>query len=251
MEFQRVSDIKRKEYILTRLSKHVPQGSSVLDFGCGNGIITNSIARFGFNATGIDNSPEAISTASAFFESPNCHFAVLAPYDFKPVADEYEAIVLSEVLEHLVAPQQLLQQLFIALKNDGILVVTVPNGLGPRELLVTRPVQALTRIKFLEKILMRIKQLLGYSGKTIQSDAHDLRHRQFFTVASLELLASASGFTIVEWEKSNFIEQVFPFSLVFNRSQKLQRLDCNIASKLPLQFTSAFMTVWKKKTMQL
>jgi 2-polyprenyl-3-methyl-5-hydroxy-6-metoxy-1,4-benzoquinol methylase len=58
------------------------------------------------------------------------------------IAEEkkYDAIICSEVLEHLNKPGDLLNTISQSLTNTGVLIVTVPNGMGPRELFVTKPV---------------------------------------------------------------------------------------------------------------
>ena len=164
------------------------------------------------------------------------------------VADsqQYEAIICSEVLEHLHQPDNLLKVLRQILKENGILIVTVPNGMGGRELFVTKPVQAIMKnFPLCRKWLSSFKSLLGYKGTTVQSDADDLSHVQFFTIESLSALASKGGFKIKYWGKSNFIEDVFPFSLLTKRIRKLQQLDCNLAEWLPLKMTGGFFTVWQ------
>jgi hypothetical protein len=86
--------------------------------------------------------------------------------------------------------------------------------------------------------------VLGYKGTTVQSDADDLSHVQFFTVKTLSDLACNAGFKISYWGKSNFIEDVFPLSLLTKRVQKLQKFDCDLAERLPLRLTGGFFTVW-------
>ena len=88
---------------------------------------------------------------------------------------------------------------------------------------------------------------MGYRGTTVQSSADDLSHVQFFSADSLKRLAAKNDFEIIEMGKTNFIEQVFPYSLITRRSVTLQRLDCALADRLPAAFASGFMTVWKKK----
>ena len=40
---------------------------------------------------------------------------------------EYDVIFATEVLEHLVAPRQILENLLLMLKKDGLLIVSLPN----------------------------------------------------------------------------------------------------------------------------
>lgn len=247
MEFERIADKKRLDFIRQSLLENVPPNSVILDVGCGNGIITAAIGKMGFFVTGIDSSEESIHVARSRNKLPNVNFFVDTAVDFPTNPQKYDAIICSEVLEHLHNPSGLLSALRSSLKDAGILVVTVPNGRGPRELLVTKPVQYLQRKNNVAwRILSSGKQMLGYRGITVQSSATDLRHIQFFTYAALQKLAESAGFVITSFKKSNFIEQVFPFSILFKRSTTLQRFDCWLADRLPAALTSGFMTVWRK-----
>jgi SAM-dependent methyltransferase len=201
----------------------------------------------GYQVTGIDSSSKTIEAARSNNLHPNVIFKVVEAGTLQPEPSAYAAIICSEVLEHLSNPRELLSVLHRSLKDDGILIVTVPNGKGPRELFVTKPVQFLQKnSKGTWRILSSIKKLLGFHGTTVQSSADDLTHLQFFTVNSLRELALSAGFCIMLIKKSNFIEQVFPFSILFRQSTRLQRFDSMLADKLPLRFTSGFMTIWKK-----
>ncbi len=160
---------------------------------------------------------------------------------------KYDAIICSEVLEHLKKPEDLLTTLYRSLTDTGVLIITVPNGRGPRELFVTKPVIWLQKKNnFIWRGLLRLKRLLGYKGTTVQSDASDLTHIHFFTKRSLTSLAKGSHFKITRFGKTNFIEDVFPFSILSKRLIFLQKMDCAIADILPHQFTGGFVTVWKK-----
>ena len=91
------------------------------------------------------------------------------------------------------------------------------------------------------------KKLFGFGGTTVQSSADDLTHIQFFTKKSLEQLANETSFRIIRFGKTNFIEDVFPFSIFTKRIKFLQKLDCAVAEKLPYTLNGGFVTVWKKK----
>jgi bifunctional DNase/RNase len=93
--------------------------------------------------------------------------------------------------------------------------------------------------------------MMGYTRSTVQSSAEDLSHIQFFTLKSLAKLAASTNFKIETVAASNFIEQVFPFSLLFRKSKSLQKWDCRVADALPLSFTSGFMSFWKKNTPEI
>jgi 2-polyprenyl-3-methyl-5-hydroxy-6-metoxy-1,4-benzoquinol methylase len=247
MEYNSIIDIKRLQFITKVLHERLPEGAEVLDVGCGNGIISRSLGKEGFIVKGIDVSEKAIAKARQLNTSPNVQFDVVSAEKLVAGGERYHAVICSEVLEHLNRPENLVKVLYQVLHPHGILIVTVPNGKGPRETLVTKPVIALQKKNnWLWRFVKKMKNSLGYSGNTVQSDADDLTHVQFFTKSSLKELAEKNNFEIVSFGKTNFIEDVFPFSFVTKRIKVLQKLDCAVAELLPYQFTGGFVTVWEK-----
>jgi 2-polyprenyl-3-methyl-5-hydroxy-6-metoxy-1,4-benzoquinol methylase len=248
MEYNRIADIKRLQIITKTLTRHLSPDAMVLDVGCGNGIISRGVGSAGFNVLGIDVSEKAIEKARALNTFPNVKFEVISAEQLVSDGKRYQAVICSEVLEHLNHPEKLLETLHQSLTDDGILIVTVPNGNGPREVLVTKPVIKMERNKnFMWKVMTRSKKMLGYSGTTIQSDADDLTHVQFFSKKDLYQLAADNKFQIVDFKVTNFIDDVFPFSLITRKSKALQKLDASVADRLPHQLAGSFVTVWKKK----
>jgi 2-polyprenyl-3-methyl-5-hydroxy-6-metoxy-1,4-benzoquinol methylase len=247
MEFKRVADIKRLQFILNTLKYNLPPRATVLDVGCGNGVISRSLGEVDYNVYGIDVSEKAIAKAKELNKFPNVSFDVISAEQLVAEGKKYDAIICSEVLEHLNRPEDLLITLYQSLTDTGVLIITVPNGKGPRELFVTRPVIWLKKKdNFIWHGLLRLKKLLGYKGTTVQSDASDLTHIHFFTKKSLDSLARLNNFKIIRFGKTNFIEDVFPFSLLSKRLVFLQKMDCAIAEILPYRFTGGFVTVWQK-----
>lgn len=246
-EFERISDIKRLEFIADVLQKTLPRNAIVLDVGCGNGIISRSLGLKGFKVLGIDISAKAIERANSLNKLDNVSFKVMSAEQLAVNHEQYHAVICSEVLEHLYEPQKLLQVLYHSLRDDGVLIVTVPNGKGPRELFVTKPIQALQhKNNWVWKFVKYAKRLLGYKGTTVQSSADDLKHIQFFTKTTLQKLASDTSFQIVRFGKTNFIDDVFPLSFFAKRFKMLQKIDCAIANVLPHSLNGGFVTVWKK-----
>lgn len=247
MEFNRVADIKRLQFILDTLKNNLPPQAVVLDVGCGNGVISRSVGEAGYNVYGIDVSEKAIAKARQLNKFPNVSFDVISAEQLIAEGKKYNAIICSEVLEHLNKPGDLLATLYKSLTDNGVLIVTVPNGKGPREVFVTKPVISLQKKNnFIWRTVQGLKKMLGYKGTTAQSDASDLTHIQFFTRKSLNTLAQANNFKIIKFGKTNFIEDVFPFSILSKRMKFLQKMDCAIAEVLPYGFTGGFVTVWKK-----
>ncbi len=247
MEFVRIADIKRLNFIISALKHQLPEGAEVLDVGCGNGVISRSLGSAGFHVKGIDISEKTIARAKELNVFPNVKFEVRSAEQLVADGATYHAVICSEVLEHLHEPGKLLATLYRILHKDGVLIVTVPNGKGPRERFVTRPVISMQKSNgLLWKTVQSVKRLMGYSGTTAQSAADDLTHIKFFTRKDLEQLAASNNFRIVKFGKTNFIEDVFPFSFLTKRFKVLQKWDCALAEKLPYSFTGGFVTVWQK-----
>jgi SAM-dependent methyltransferase len=108
--------------------EHVPAGTAChLDFGCGQARLLVALKSKGLRRlVGIDASGEAIETAQR--EHPDLellHRTQLVPLPFG--AGEVDSISLLDVLEHLADQKSLLDEFHRVLKDDGILIVTVPR----------------------------------------------------------------------------------------------------------------------------
>jgi len=248
--YQKAEDIKRLKFVSDHVSEKNSKQLEILDIGCGNGNISYQLARSGFRVTGIDISEKTIMVANANFgATPGLQFKVLNIEQFNPVESEkYDVIICSEVLEHLTDPGRLVANFLKLLKTDGIAIVTVPNGFGPREMVITKPLLQIVKGESLvSRFALKIKYSLGYKGSTDQSSADHLDHLQFFTMKKLSQLAQNNGFMITRKKSGDFIQNVFPFSFICRHFLFLQKFDCFIADILPLAFTSQFYTVWKQR----
>ncbi|MBI1182695.1 methyltransferase domain-containing protein [bacterium] len=245
--YSKAEDLKRLNFIYNNIKEAIGEQGKVLDVGCGNGNISLFLGEKGYDVKGIDISPDAIEVAKKRNPYTNVSFEVRPAEQLRDNGERYKAIVCSEVLEHLDEPEKLVAVLHDILTDDGVLVVTVPNGYGPREVLMTKPMQAIYRRGgTMKKMMMNTKSSLGYSGTTVQSAAADLTHVQFFNRKALNELADKARFKIQKIQNANFVEAVFPYSFLTNRIMALQKLDCAVADALPVGFTSGFYTVWKK-----
>lgn len=246
-EYNRLADRKRLDFITHFLQKSLPVHASILDVGCGNGVISRHLGKFGFNVTGIDVSDKTIEKANALNSFSNVKFIKKSAEELMATGKRYDAIICSEVLEHLDHPESLLQVLNKTLSQNGKLIITVPNGKGPRESLVTKPILKLrNKNNWLWKLVLKFKKTLGYKGTTTQSDADNLDHIQFFSKKDIQQLSAKNNLKITKFGKANFVEDVFPFSFFAKRIKLLQKIDCKIADILPYNFTGGFFFVCEK-----
>jgi len=95
---------------------------TVLDAGCGNGVLASSLAACGFAVTGMDGDAGGIEIASRKF--PGIRFKV-GNFADAP-AETFDCVVSTEVIEHLYAPHELVRYCWDALKPGGTLVISTP-----------------------------------------------------------------------------------------------------------------------------
>ncbi|HXS35439.1 MAG TPA: methyltransferase domain-containing protein [Flavipsychrobacter sp.] len=246
-EYDRIADQKRVDFITNVLTDVRSADMRILDVGCGNGVISRHLGRANFNVVGIDVSEKTIEKAKSLTSMQNVSFMKKSAEELVADGQRYDAIICSEVLEHLNDPGSLLSVLRESLTDDGKLIITVPNGKGPRERFVTKPVLSMRKKNnLLWRMIVGVKKMMGYQGTTVQSDADNLDHVQFFSKNDLKDLSKSHNFRITKIGKANFVEDVFPFSFLARRIKALQKLDCKIADMLPANFSGGFFTVWEK-----
>lgn len=244
--YTREEDLKRLRFIQGAILKLNNPYVKVLDVGCGNGNNSRQIASLGFEVMGIDISKATIDEANRLNTYQNLSFKSIAAEELA-ITNKFDAIICSEVVEHLHQPTPVIKTLAKLLDKDGVLIVTVPNGYGPREVVMTKPMQAAMNNKIAWSLVSKAKKMFGFKGSTIQSEATDLMHVQFFTKKSLIRLLKNQGLELQKFRTTNFIESVLPFSIIANRVKALQKFDNWLADQLPDSFSSGFMTTWKLK----
>ena len=238
--FDRVEELKRLRFIIDEINDHLnfDKSRKVLEIGCGNGNVSMGIASMGYQTLGVDIDEESIEIASSKNKFPNLQFRA-EPAENLSEGDKFDAIVCTEVLEHLVEPAVVLDYALKYLKKDGIFISTVPNGFGPREVLMTKPMQYLEK-KDMGERLLKFKRLFGFGHGTVQSSNPDLHHIQFFSKKNIVELHRKKGFRLKKFKKADSFANVFPYSVLARRSRKLQEIDCAAADILPVAFTSGF-----------
>ena len=98
-------------------------GATVLDVGCGTGWITDIWAQNGFQVTGLEPSPSRSAFAR---EKYGIH--IVSDYIEKVnFVNQFNVCILRHVIEHFEEPLPVLENVHQTLKNDGIVLVVVPN----------------------------------------------------------------------------------------------------------------------------
>jgi 2-polyprenyl-6-hydroxyphenyl methylase/3-demethylubiquinone-9 3-methyltransferase len=98
--------------------------SSVLDVGSGGGFIAASLAEAGYDVIGVDPSQSATMEARKHVEA---NFAVAVGRSLPLPDASMDAVVCSEVLEHVESAEDVIAEISRVLQADGVLVFSMPN----------------------------------------------------------------------------------------------------------------------------
>jgi ubiquinone/menaquinone biosynthesis C-methylase UbiE len=106
------------------------KGLSVLDAGCGSGVITYHLLMSGANVISMDFSRNALGKAEELFNTRRLN-PCLAQGNVETLPfreDCFDLIVAADVIEHLYHRDKFLQEAYRTLKEGGKLVLTTDNA---------------------------------------------------------------------------------------------------------------------------
>lgn len=159
------------------VSGHGLTGKTVLDVGCGGGILATSMAQRGANVTGLDLGEENLKAAS--LHAQNIGMTDTLKYVLKPVeqlaqeqAGSYDVVTCLEMLEHVPDPYSVVKSCYDLLKPGGVCVLSTINR---------NPKSFLFAIVGAEYVL-----------RLLDKGTHDFN--KFITPAELDKMATLSGF---------------------------------------------------------
>jgi SAM-dependent methyltransferase len=161
--------------------------SIVLDIGCGAGQAGRYLSSMGNTLDGLTFSEQEARLARPYYRRL-WQADLNASSALATVTPPYDAVLLGDILEHLVEPSALLVALKPLLATKARLYISVPN---------------------IANIVPRWELLLGrfdYRDGGIM----DNTHLRFFTVASAIGLLQQTGFSLVRVEYSHWNWQLLP-----------------------------------------
>lgn len=166
--------IKRSRYSSHYYAFRLVGGNqNVLEIGCSDGAFGTELVRAGNLVTGLDRSPKVLPGAgykSVIEADPESGLRCIS----RESGQEFDRIVMLDVLEHLREPDKLLHDLRTRLASRGKLIVSVPNA-----------VNATVR-------LMMLFGRFSYSDRGIL----DWSHLRFFTRKTIQKLLEENGYRV-------------------------------------------------------
>jgi ubiquinone/menaquinone biosynthesis C-methylase UbiE len=122
------SDLVAEHRARYEFANHYVKGLRVIDIGCGVGYGCSMLGSVAKNVIGVDISEEAIKHATAKYASGNVEFKISDVNNLPFNDNELDCGVCFEVIEHINKPEKLLIEVVRVIKNDGIFIISTPNG---------------------------------------------------------------------------------------------------------------------------
>ena len=104
-------------------------GLSVLDIGCGGGLVCEPLARLGASVTGIDPAPENIAAAKAHASAGglSIDYQVATAEELAARGQSYDAVLLLEVVEHVPDVPAFIKTVAPLVKPGGVIILSTLN----------------------------------------------------------------------------------------------------------------------------
>ncbi len=164
------------------LDRHLTENDSVVDLGCGNGMLASWVADRVARVVGVDHDRESIDLASTLRQTPSLSFVHDDAGSFLEASDErFDVLLLSHVLEHLDDPEAFLARVA---KGFRSVYIEVPD--------------------FEASFHNRLREVLGLSLAYADDD-----HISEFGRSEIEALIEDAGLTITDMERVEGVQRMW------------------------------------------
>lgn len=216
-----IEDICQKNFIEWLLGKINLSQDIVLELGYGDGVVTKALASENCQLTLLEGADYLYRQACALYPDIQCIHGLFEEYSAE---HEYDVILASHVLEHLDDPVSLLRKMARWIKNDGTLIIIVPNKLSIHRRL---------------SVLMQIQSALD----DLSSRDMLVGHRRVYCFDTLESDLVKANFKIVE--RTGFFLKVLPNSMMLQYSHELLQALNDISCQIPPDFLANIAVIAK------
>ena len=118
----------RIKYILETLNKKNLNNTTVLDIGCGGGLVSEGLSKIGATVTGIDFIKENIKVARMHAKKNNLKINYFVKdFEKEKITSKYDVIIILEVLEHLTNWEEFIKKIKLSLNKNGTLIISTIN----------------------------------------------------------------------------------------------------------------------------
>jgi 2-polyprenyl-6-hydroxyphenyl methylase/3-demethylubiquinone-9 3-methyltransferase len=195
-------------------AEHPLQDISMVDIGCGGGILSESMARLGATVTGIDIIPKSLQVARqhSFSQHLNIEYLEYTAEELARLELQFDVVLNMEVVEHVIELPSFMNSCAQLLTPGGITFIATINRnplswiiaiLGAEYILGWLPRGTHRWSKFVKP--EELTTLLGHSGLRVK-DATGVRinplNKRFFLTPSLRVNYMLAASAVENQEKT-------------------------------------------------
>ena len=125
----------RMQYLKTQICQHHNRDHnsftpftnlSILDVGCGGGLVCEPLARLGATVTGLDADTVAIDVAKEYAQQSNLEIEYLNQ-NVETITQKYDVVLALEIIEHVDKPEAFVKTSATLLKPGGLIIFSTLN----------------------------------------------------------------------------------------------------------------------------
>lgn len=116
----RAENLIRNPWIAAEIQKRFNKPISVLDIGCGAGLLTNYLSLQGHVVSGIDLSQKSLEIAAKKDITKKVQYQKADAYHLPFENQSFDCVCAMDVLEHVENPKKLIAEASRVLKNQGV-----------------------------------------------------------------------------------------------------------------------------------
>ena len=110
------------------MNKKNLNNTTVLDIGCGGGLVSEGLSKIGATVTGIDFIKENIKVAKMHAKKNNLEIDYFVKdFEKEKITSKYDVIIILEVLEHLNNWEEFIKKIKLSLNKNGTLIISTIN----------------------------------------------------------------------------------------------------------------------------
>lgn len=227
------STVKYRDFVdseyssVHRIVRLIPAGKTVLDAGCSTGYLGRLLQDKGCTVYGIELNEEAAEAAGHVYRD----IWIMDLDDFAGLKGTdilFDIIVFGDILEHLKDPCRVLQKMRTILRDDGVVIVSLPN---------------------VANWSMRFHLLRG-KFEYVPYGVLDDTHLRFFNLETARRMIETAGFEIVETDFTPGVDKLVPYRLLLPRFLRehawYQRFEYGLTRRWPRLFAHQMIFAAKK-----